>query len=69
MTLYLDCVLYPDIGDNMGESRVDDSTFTLQKQLRDKYDAEFIDRVKKAEKTNKEAPTDKCRRFYFLLIK
>lgn len=57
LTLYFDCISYPDFGYNLGESRVDDSTFTLQKELRDKYDADFIERVKKAEKTNKKAPT------------
>ncbi|MBR3919773.1 MAG: hypothetical protein IKJ59_13745 [Clostridia bacterium] len=49
LTLYFDCIRYPDHGEIMYESYRDDSFLTTQKELVDKYDASFIDRVKAME--------------------
>lgn len=49
LTLYFDCIRYPDHGEFTGESYVDDSFLTTQKELNEKYDATFIAKVKKLE--------------------
>lgn len=46
LTLYFDCIRYPDHGEFTGESYIDDSFFTTQNELREKYDPEFISRIK-----------------------
>lgn len=46
LTLYFDCVRYPDHGEIMGGSRIDDSFLTIQKELNKKYDPSFISKVK-----------------------
>lgn len=47
LTLYFDCIRYPDHGEIMDESYIDDSFLTTQKELNDKYDPLFIEKVKK----------------------
>ena len=46
LTLYFDCIRYPDHGEFTGESYVDDSFLTTQKELNNKYDPEFIPMIK-----------------------
>lgn len=47
LTLYFDCIRYPDHGEIMDETRSDDSFLTTQKELNEKYDPTFISRVKR----------------------
>lgn len=49
LTLYFDCIRYPDHGEFTGESYVDDSFLTTQKELNEKYDPTFIAKVKALE--------------------
>lgn len=49
LTLYFDCIRYPDHGEFTGESYVDDSFLTTQKELNEKYDSTFIAKVKALE--------------------
>lgn len=42
IALYIDSILYPDYGDITGDCKEDDSCITLQKELIEKYDADFI---------------------------
>lgn len=50
LALYFDCIRYPNHGEFMGESYVDDSFLTTQKELNEMYDSSFIEMVKKLEK-------------------
>ncbi len=47
LTLYFDCIRYPNHGEFTGESYVDDSFLTTQKELNEKYDPSFIPCVKR----------------------
>lgn len=46
LTLYFDCIRYPDHGEIMDQTRSDDSFLTTQRELNEKYDPTFIQKVK-----------------------
>jgi len=50
--MYFDCIRYPDHGKITGESYVDDSYLTVQKELNEKYDPTFIPRIKAMERNS-----------------
>ena len=52
VALYFDCVRYPDHGEITGADRTDDSFLTVQKELNDKFDPLFIEKVKSLENRN-----------------
>lgn len=49
LTLYIDCIMSPDVGDINGFSYSRKGVYTIQKELLDKYDSKFIDSVKNEE--------------------